>query len=193
MTERHIHLDLSLPQSGARSLQAGTDDTGRDAARGAVDPQARKRFERTMAAGPTSPNSNGPAPAVPPPPFALFGAAASVPVAAQPVAPADATLTQQLGHAIERLMVDDDHRGNRQVRMDLKNDVLPGVSVVVQQGEGRLQVDFICSVESSRLRLIQAAPVHAQTLAQRLDRDVLLRVSTNDDEDPCLFEVGANP
>jgi hypothetical protein len=98
-------------------------------------------------------------------------------------------LSHQIGSSIERLMVDDGHNGQRQVRMELKDELLPGVTVVIQELDGRLQVDFICSVESSRLRLNEAAPEQARSLAESLRRDVLLRVQTDDDEDPCLLET----
>jgi len=77
--------------------------------------------------------------------------------------------------------------------MDLKDDVLPGVSVVVQEAEGRVVVEFICALEPPRQRLAAAVGQHAQELAGRLRRDVLVRVVTDDPEDPCAVEAAASP
>jgi hypothetical protein len=185
--DRRIDLNLSLPQSGSRDLQAGLGSPGRDAARGDADAEARERFEQALAGKQAAADAT-PATTLAPTPFALFGTPAPVQADAVPTA-----LGRHVEDAVERLMVDEDRAGQRQVRMELKDDVLPGVSVVILENEGRLQVDFICSQESSRLRLNRAAPQQAQTLAERLAREVLLRVMTDDDEDPCLFEVAASP
>lgn len=104
-----------------------------------------------------------------------------------------ASLGRRIGEAVERLMVGDGRNGNRQVRMDLKDDLLEGVSVTVQELDGRLQVDFACAVESSRLRLKSAAPGQARELASRLARDVLLRIHTGNESDEHLLEVAAQP
>mgnify|MGYP000970440488 FL=1 len=99
---------------------------------------------------------------------------------------------QEVATGIERLMVGDGSSGHRQVRIELKDELLPGVSVTVQDTDGRVQVDFICSNEDSRLRLNAALPTNAHTLAQRLRRDVLMRVQSDDDEYPCLQETLAH-
>jgi flagellar hook-length control protein FliK len=87
------------------------------------------------------------------------------------------------------MMVGDGSSGNRQVRIELQDDALPGVSITVQQIDGRLQVDFVCSNEQSRLQLNRATPNLANQLADRLKQDVLVRVQTDDDEDLCLYEI----
>lgn len=188
MSERRIEIHLSLPQGGGTGVPGeGTGPSTRDE----PDAQARTRFEQALAATPQAPAEARPGSVASP--FALFGTASVPPVAAAPQDPAASALGPQIEQAVERLLVDDDHRGRRQVRMDLKDDVLPGVSVVIQHGEGRLQVDFICSQEASRLRLNRSAPTQAQALAERLGCEVLLRVQTDDEEDPCLFEAAARP
>jgi hypothetical protein len=130
-------------------------------------------------------------------PFELLGSpavhrvtAADTPV---PVLAPDPQLFRRIGEVVERLMVGDGRSGNRQVRMDLKEDLLPGVTVTVQELDGRLEVDFTCIHDLPRQRLADAAPEQAQVLASRLDRDVLLRVQAREGEDADRLEVVATP
>jgi hypothetical protein len=123
-------------------------------------------------------------------PFELFGAAA-MSRASQPSTAPDPGLNELLHQQLERLMVEHGHNDDRQVRMDLKS--MPGVTVVIREAEGRLQVDFICVDDAARLRLNTQAREHAQTLARRLNREVMIRVQTDDEEWPCLEEVSAQP
>lgn len=102
-------------------------------------------------------------------------------------------LVNVINTGLQRLMVSDGSSGNRQVRMMLKEDVLPGVSVVIHEVAGRLQVDYVCSQEASRLRLNDAAPEQARVLAASLNREVLVTVQTDDEEDLCLLEALASP
>lgn len=179
--DRRIEVNVSVPDFGA-GLQAGT---GGSQNRPDADAGARERFEQALKAGAENPAQAQ----TPSAPFSLFGA----PKAETPAPPADTALSRRVGEAVEKLMVGDGSSGNKQVRIELKDDVLPGVSVTVQELDGRLQVDFTCSVESSRIKLNAAAPGQAQELAQRLRRDVLVRVQTDDEEDPCLVEAAASP
>ena len=177
--DRRVDLNLSVPDHrGQGSGLAG------GAPQQQPDAQARQRFEQALAA--PAPSAPTDAPSVPQP-FALFGSiAASAPAA-------DTALGDRMAEGIERLMVGDGSSGNRQVRMELKDELLPGVSVVVQELEGRVQVDFICANEDSRQRLVAALEANARTLAERLNRPVLLRVQTDDEDDPCLREALAHP
>jgi len=102
-------------------------------------------------------------------------------------------LVNVINTGLQRLMVSDGSSGNRQVRMMLKEDILPGVSVVIHEVAGRLQVDYVCSQEASRLRLNDAAPEQAKVLAASLNREVLVTVQTDDEEDLCLLEALASP
>ncbi|MEO5672271.1 MAG: hypothetical protein ABIR26_16405 [Ramlibacter sp.] len=152
--------------------------------RGQADAQSREKFEQAMAAGTKEaeePSAQSYSP------FALFG---SMPTTLAPRI--DTILADHLHEALNRLMVDDRAAGGKQVRMELKDDLLPGVTVAIQEAHGRLQVDFICAVESLRHRLNAALPKNAEQLAQSLRRDVLLRVQANDEDDPCLFEIAAS-
>ena len=186
--DRRIDLHVSVPDFGSRSFDPGSSQGG-NATRQPPDGHTQDRFERLLNGADADKRPEVDAEKVSAPnPFSLLGA---LPVAdlSRPVQQAAPALSHQIGSSIERLMVDDDHNGQRQVRMELKDDLLPGVTVVIQELDGRLQVDFICSVESSRLRLNEAAPEQARSLAERLRRDVLLRVQSDDDEDPCLLET----
>jgi len=77
------------------------------------------------------------------------------------------------------------------VRLDLKAEVLPGVTLSVYEEEGRLVAAFTCASEASRETLNRCAQSLADELAQSLARAVLVRVSTDDPEDPCLLEAAA--
>lgn len=188
--ERRIDLNVSVPDFRGQEFQTGGQ---RQSALPQPDAQAKSRFDEALAGKNTSEAQAEVAERVSAPnPFSLFGSLQ--PPAGSPAAGGLApALSSRIGDGIERLMVDDGSNGNRQVRMALKDDLLPGVTVAIQELDGRLQVDFICSDESSRLRLNEAAPSQAQALAERLRREVLLRVQTDDPEDPCLTEALAAP
>lgn len=128
-----------------------------------------------------------------PSPLTLFGAPQGTPVASLGnTAEAQEELSSRLREVVAQLMVSDGRYGGRQVRMELQEEMLPGVTVVIEEREGRLQVDFLCREEPSRLRLVAAAPEQAPQMAQHLQRDVLLRVQKDDEQDPRLFEVSAH-
>lgn len=117
-----------------------------------------------------------------------------IPPVSLPVTPAteniEASIQHDLCDSLERLLVSDED--NRQeVRLDLKDDALPGVTVRLFEAEGGLTVCFICSVDSVRRRLDAAISELAQQLATRLQRDVLLQVQTDDPHDLRLNEAQA--
>lgn len=188
--DRSIRLDVGVPDFASRMDAEANPGSNTNLPKKSADPQAQQRFEEALNEKPP-PAGSSKSPAITP--LSLFGswsasAPASTPAAAPSLEPA---LSEAL---LERLMVDEGNGqgGGKQVRMELKNDALPGVTIAIQEAEGRLQVDFICSVESSRLRLNGAAPGQAQTLAERLQRPVLLRVQTDDLDDLCLFEAAGH-
>lgn len=189
-TDRRIDLNVGVPDFGARQFQTGA---GGDQQRRLDQPDqnAQDRFEQALA-GQASMPEVAPERVSPPSPFSLLaGLGASAPDAKEASRIAD--VATRIGESIERLMVGDGQHGNRQVRMELKGDVLPGVTVAIQELNGRLQVDFICSNEESRLRLNAAAPAQANTLAGRLQREVLVCVQTDDVDDACLVEALGRP
>lgn len=189
--DRSIRMDISVPDFGSRMDSQTHSGHHGNLPKESADSLTKQRFDEALAEKPAPPGGTR-NPTTPPAlaPLSLFGswlpAEGAAPSASQP------SVDLELGQALlERLMVDEgsSQGGGKQVRMELKSDVLPGVTIAIQEAEGRLQVDFICSVESSRLRLNAAIPAQAQTLAERLQRSVLLRVQTDDDEDLCLFEA----
>lgn len=131
-----------------------------------------------------------------PRPFGLFaaGVPCAMPADAEAAGDVAATLGRDLVEAADRLLVGDGSSGRREVRVELKDDVLPGVTVSVYHEAGRVVAAFACASEASREKLCAAAPALAAELAQSLDRACLVRVTTDDPEDPCLFEVaGGDP
>jgi len=184
-TERRIDLNVGVPDFGARQFHTGA---GNDQQRPmhSPDPQAQERFAQALSG--KLPTELPPERVSPPSPFSLFG---GLPVASRDAQDAHRTaeVASRIGASIERLMVSDGQHGNRQVRMELKDDVLQGVTVAIQEINGRLQVDFICSHEDTRLLLNAAAPEQARTLAERLQREVLLCVQTDDVDDPCSVDA----
>lgn len=194
MTDRRIGLDTAVPQgmpgSSARFGAGGAD------VRGQASKDDRQAFEQAM----SSERPPAPAPAETPAadvprPFALFGAFASTAAAAATTggAPAPGELSQGLRQAAERLLVGDGSSGRREVRIELKDDVLPGVTVCVYEDQGLLVAAFVCASEPSREKLCACARALAGELAGSLNRAVLVRVGTDDPEDPCPFEAAADP
>lgn len=182
--DRRIGLETAIPQ-GAGTL-ANSD--GQTAGRQASDAD-RQAFEQAMSQGDA--DAAPPAPQTPAAstPFSLFGAGArAVPADGDGQAGA---LAQALSDSAEQLLVADGSQGRRQVRVELKDDVLPGVSVSVYEDAGRTVADFTCASERSRERLCAMAPELAAQLADSLDKPTRVRVSTDDPEDPCLVETDA--
>jgi hypothetical protein len=190
---RSIYLDVSVPQHGQSSMEAGA---GRTDARERQNPdkESQERFDRALATAPDCNEEitvcNTASPTISP--FALLAKTKSKTDVLKPER-TTMYMNAQVGDAVERLMVGEGSNGNQQVRIELKDDVLVGVTVAIEKVEGRWQVDFICSVEESRLRLNATAQQHAQTLAERLEHPVLVRVQTNDEADLWLLEVAASP
>jgi len=188
--ERRVELDLSTAGLDARA--SGQQSPGGHTAGREADPQARQAFERAMAGGGASDAQEAePATRVPDTPTSLFGR-----ITAQPLGGASAgperwvePLGRELQHMVSQFAVGEGRSGGAMVRMELDDSVLPGVSIEIEESAGRLQVTFTCSVERSRERLLRELPLRGPDLASALGRDVLLRVQTDDPEDPCLFEV----
>ncbi|KGD93702.1 hypothetical protein JL37_14770 [Achromobacter sp. RTa] len=178
--DRRIGLETAIPQ-GMGTL---SNSDGHASGRQASDTD-RQAFDRAMSQSETE---AVPAPPAALSPFSLFGAAA--PAAAQAGGQAQA-LARALSDSAEQLLVADGSNGRRQVRVELKDDVLPGVSVSVYEEEGRCVAEFICANESSRERLCAMAPELAVQLAESLGRPTRVRVSADDPEDPCLAETDA--
>jgi len=193
-SDRRVGLDLSAAGLLRRAFGSPAENRA-TADRSPPDAEAEQRFRDALADGEADASqasgegagdrlSEGTSVMSP---FALFGGNPSSPEVGDGRG-AHVELAAHLGVEVKRLMVGDGRSGNRQVRLELKDDRLPGVMVTIEECEGRLQVNFICRVESSRLQLNDALPELANTLAHRLAREVLMCVQTDDDEDLRLVE-----
>ncbi len=181
--DRRIDLDSGLASRFAAQefdTSAGNYKPGSQASE-----QDRQAFERALAAGTPTPEPKTPATA----PFALFGAA---PVPGTPAAaPAPSALSDALAQCANQLLVAEEG-GRREVRIELQDEVLPGVSLSVFEDEGRLVAAFTCANESSRERLVASAPALAAEMAASLSRATLVQVQTDDPDDRCLIEARAD-
>lgn len=90
--------------------------------------------------------------------------------------PTEALLRERLVEMVQQLLVGVPPGGGAEVRMVLRDSVLPGVTLIVQQSAGQLQVSFECTAQASRLRLDRGGPAIAQALARRLGREVVVNV-----------------
>lgn len=179
--DRRIGLETAISQGTRNAAHSDGQAAGRQAS-----DADRQAFEQAMSQGDAD---TPPAPAAAASPFSLFGAGAAA--AAAGADGATDALVQALGETAGQLLVADGSQGRRQVRVELKDDVLPGVSVSVYEDEGRVVADFVCANERSRERACAMAPELAAQLAQSLDRPTRVRVSTDDPEDPRLAETEA--
>ncbi|SAI25414.1 Uncharacterised protein [Bordetella ansorpii] len=194
--DRRIDLHTSVAQQDLSDL--AQSDTG--LRRNASDAD-RQAFERALAQPQDESADDADRKASPqqaadamPRPFGLFatGLPSQMPAdAAAAGSDIAAALGRDLAEAADRLLVGDGSSGRREVRVELKDDVLPGVTVSVYQEAGRVVAAFACASEASREKLCAAAPGLAAELARSLGRACLVRVTTDDPEDPCLFEIAS--
>lgn len=198
--DRAISLDTAIAQGMPDDLsqQPGSGGLRREAS-----DTDRQAFERALAGkgdggddAAAAQDGDAPAEDGMPRPFPMFGAPVSAPAAgaapgADPAASVPSALSRSLAEAADRLLVGDGGNGRNEVRIDLKDEVLPGVTVSVYEDEGRLVAAFVCASENSRERLNACARALADELAESLKRAVLVRVTTDDPEDPCLHEAAS--
>lgn len=178
MSERRVSLTLAQADLGSTAFGRQNEPSSSFPAANNADDEARFAAALADGASPTMVPSD---PGLPQP-FALFGAAVSL--SASPLQKhAVQWLEEGLSPMVEQLLVGEGLNG-RQVRLALTEDQLPGVTITIDECEGRLQVSFICDVERSRSTLVEALPEMATTLALRLQREVLMRIQTDDVEDP---------
>lgn len=186
MAERRIRLDVgtsALP--GDRLAQHDSSP------RQTPDDEARDRFERALAHDGDA--KLAPAPTRADSPFALFGNAAAgqvSPVSGQEGDQDGSHDLAPLRDAIEKLMVGEG-RGGALVRVALADSLLPGVTISVSEEGGGWRVECECADEDSRELLCARAASLAQNMADRLARDTLWCVMTDDPEDRRLLEVRA--
>lgn len=104
-----------------------------------------------------------------------------MPLAVRPD-PSVGRLIEWLNETLVGLQVSDRSSGPQLVRMELKSDLLPGVSVTFQEVDGRIQVDLNCRVDHSRKLLASLVRREAPEMARRCRRDLLLRVHADGDD-----------
>jgi len=164
MTDSFLSFDLHRQ---GRDWQVATEDTVAPIQSQAASMEDVNRFRQAMAA----PNLDA-APVLPSGPFALFGASAAV----QSAPSASDTTAALLGQMVSKLMVSDGYQSQRRVRMELSDDVMPGVSLALFEEGGAMVAEFECRIESSFLQLAQPAQSLASQLAVTLVRDTVWRV-----------------
>ena len=131
-----------------------------------ADLQATLQFQQTMAGADLPPPQD-----LPSGPFALFGATTT------PKPPAhEARLLAELSTMVSRLMVADGRQSQRGLRLELSEDVMPGVSLALFEESGAMVAEFECRVESSFVKLSVPAQALANQLAVTLRRDTVWRV-----------------
>ncbi|MET4580105.1 hypothetical protein [Ottowia thiooxydans] len=123
-------------------------------------------------------------------PFDLFGNSTAPEATPAPAeqSPAMAELEGSILRMASRLMVGETTHG-AVVRMELAAENLPGVVVEVYRDQGAIVAQFICANEQSRTRLVRAVPWLGESLSTRLSQDTLVRVVTDDPEDPSPVET----
>lgn len=132
-----------------------------------ADLQATLQFQQTMAGADLPP----PPQDLPSGPFALFGATTT------PKPPAhEARVLAELSTMVSRLMVADGRQSQRGLRLELSEDVMPGVSLAMFEESGAMVAEFQCRVESSFVKLSVPAQALANQLAVTLRRDTVWRV-----------------
>lgn len=174
------HIAAGLPQYGQTAQDQRREPSDAD----------RQAFEQAMRQPETDTPSNTDRTPLSSP-FALFGAGLSVTADTQPAPGAGQPdgLGEQLAQMAQQLLVGDEHHGRRQVSIRLRDSVLPGVTVAVFEEAGSLVASFTCSSEPSRELLCACMNDLASGLSASLGRSAIVRVSTDDPEDPCLVEV----
>jgi len=182
MTERRrIGLNLNMPDLAHRESQ--------DSMRGqreAPSDQAREQFKQALSKGDAA---EQPARLPADSPFALLGRGA--PSAKSRDEGEDAAHARQLARmseVVERLMVGEGRSG-QMVRVALAEEILPGVSINVSEAEGGWLVECECADEDSRELLCARAPDLVREMAERLARDTVWRITTDDPEDRRPFEA----
>lgn len=204
MTDRPVNLDLGvssqLDSQAQRHSQARREDAQAGLSHSGQENhilQDAARLEELLAD-----TSDSSAPAVPdaeqqtallPRPTDLF--AGRVPQSQEPE-PADSKssmlvteLEENIARMARTLMVSQGSQGVTTVRIELGREQLPGVILEVFRNEGTLVAQFVCASEQSRARLARAVSWLGESLSGRLKNDTLIRVQTDDPEDPLPVEV----
>jgi hypothetical protein len=140
-----------------------------------ADPLAVLRFQEALGLGTSKtpePISTDPA-QLPSGPFALFGA---TPALAIDVPVNQEKMQDVMRTMVGRLLVADGRDSQRSVRMELTEDMMPGVSLAMFEDGGAVVAEFECRVEASFVKLAEPAQALAHQLAVTLERDTVWRV-----------------
>ncbi|THF57266.1 hypothetical protein [Pseudothauera rhizosphaerae] len=206
MTDRPVRLNLDLPrmggepagsQNGGGQPGAARDDDvarfrqalGRDGQQPAAEGGTGQGGERPQEEEKSSPfglfgrlsggaqeRADAAAAGLPgfPSPFLPGTSAAGAAEPAAPAAPLPRAAAEVVGAVAERILVSAD--GGQEIRVLIRNEVLPGVEVRIVQEQGRWVMDFAVGNAGS-LALLQGAGARlAAELSRRLRREVEVRV-----------------
>ena len=186
MSERRVGLDIGAP--GTPSSGTGSPGTGSQS-REEADPGLAEMFRRKLE-GEQSPAPGANA-QLPPRPFDLFGAAA--PKGDPKGAEAAERRARVIEETVSRLLVSSGSGTDTQeVRIRMKNDLLPGAELRLVECGGRLEVDFVATDPASGAWLAAQANTLASEISRRLRRDVRVSVRMDDyDREPLAESDGA--
>lgn len=167
MSERSVQLHLRTP---TERQDSGLGQAGSQF-KAAPDPDSQQRFAQAMKASelaPSAPLPGEPAGQAVASPMGLFGGMA-------PAAPAGLRpgLLPLLKDSLKGLQVGQDARS---LRLELDEDLYPGVSVSVFEDAGAWVAEFRCSQQAVYTELAEPARDMARQLADELHHDALWRV-----------------
>ena len=114
-------------------------------------------------------------------PFALFAANLTpIQESLAPVQNLTSASSESLSHLmqtmVQQLMVSDGSQSFRRVRIELADDVMPGVVLTLGEEQGALVAEFTCCLDDAYVRLSQPAQSLASQLADALGRNTVWRV-----------------
>lgn len=124
-------------------------------------------------------------------PFELFSSVPPSSLEPSPLAqPAELKLLDEgLARLARTLLVSENMQGSQTLRMELTAEHFPGVVLEVFKDEGAVVAQFVCSNEHSRTSLARAARWLGESMSSHLKRNTLVRVLTDDPEDPSPVEA----
>jgi hypothetical protein len=186
VSERRVGLDIGAP--GTPSSGTGSPGAGSQS-REEADPGLAEMFRRKLEGEPApAPGANVPAPARP---FDLFGAVA--PRENPKSADAAERRARVIEETVSRLLVSSgSDASSPEVRIRMKNDLLPGAELRLVECGGRLEVDFVATDPESAAWLAAQAETLAGEISRRLRRDVRVSVRRDDyDREPIAESDGS--
>lgn len=99
-----------------------------------------------------------------------------------------AALESNLVHMARSVMVGEGVHGAT-IRLDLGSEHFPGVVLEVFKDQGAIVAQFVCANEFSRTRLANATHWLSSSLSRGIGKDTLVRVMSDDPEDPHPVET----